>query len=314
MGKAFAGAQTGAGQSFYFTKRNQHRNTNMPKLNEVFSGNYLKAEDLKGRNVRVTIDKVIVKDFDDGKKIILTFHGKDKSLVCNKTNASIIQEVLGSDDTDDWEGQSVTLTTKKVEFKGDLVPAIRVLLEERPAPPPPKPATPPVDDDAAPDDIPFNMEAHDLLKNVLADQAASKQCFKCKHTKPLCEFYVHRQMADGHLNKCKECTKQDMARRYASPEGRAKVREYERARFRFASRKESLTKYQEARRRRSPEKYRARSAVNNAVRTGRLVRGCCQVCGAADTQAHHADYSQPLEIQWLCFKHHREIAHGQHVG
>ncbi len=129
----------------------------MPKLNEIFSGDYLKAEDLQGRNVRVRISQVTVKDFDDGKKLILHFENKDKCLVCNKTNASIIEEVIGSNDTDDWEGKSVTLTTKKVEFQGKLVPAIRVVLEEpqKPAPKPQPADQDGHDNDAAPDDIPF---------------------------------------------------------------------------------------------------------------------------------------------------------------
>ncbi len=107
----------------------------MAKLSEVFSGGLLKAEDILGKSVPVIISAAEIKQFDDGKKIILSFEGKDKQLVCNKTNASIIEEVLGSNDTDDWIGKKITLITRKVEFKGDLVPAIRVKLEEAPEKP-----------------------------------------------------------------------------------------------------------------------------------------------------------------------------------
>lgn len=57
----------------------------------------------------------------------------------------------------------------------------------------------------------------------------SKQCFKCLCEKPLSEFYKHPRMADGHLNKCKDCTKQDIhAHRHG--QGREKVLAYDRER------------------------------------------------------------------------------------
>lgn len=125
----------------------------MPNINDIFGGGFLKAEDLKGQSPTVTIERVEVKDFDDGKKLILHFAGKDKALVANKTNGNIIAEVLGSDDTDDWEGKRITLTVRKVEFKGELVPAIRVSLDP-PTTGKAKPVAPPPDD-AGDDSIPF---------------------------------------------------------------------------------------------------------------------------------------------------------------
>lgn len=45
------------------------------------------------------------------------------------------------------------------------------------------------------------------------------------------------------------------------------------------------------------------AALNDAVRSGRITRQACEVCGAP-AQAHHDDYAKPLEVRWLCTEHH----------
>jgi ribosomal protein S27AE len=37
-----------------------------------------------------------------------------------------------------------------------------------------------------------------------------------------------------------------------------------------------------------------------------LIKQPCEVCGNLKAQAHHDDYSKPLQVRWLCQKHHTE--------
>ena len=107
----------------------------MPKLSEVFASSLLKADDLQGKDVTVTIESVEVKAFDSkqsgGKenKLIIHFKGKDKALVCNKTNAKTISKLYG-DDTDAWLGKQIIIGPREVEFQGEMTWAIRVSLRK----------------------------------------------------------------------------------------------------------------------------------------------------------------------------------------
>jgi hypothetical protein len=61
-----------------------------------------------------------------------------------------------------------------------------------------------------------------------------------------------------------------------------------------------------------PEKVRAHWAVYKAVKKGKLIRKPCEVCGVERSQAHHHDYSKPLDVRWLCKKCH-EAEHHPHL-
>lgn len=60
-------------------------------------------------------------------------------------------------------------------------------------------------------------------------------------------------------------------------------------------------------RQRHREKYRAHTILNNALASGKIQKLPCSQCGNPNSQAHHEDYSQPLEVVWLCARHHSEL-------
>lgn len=147
-----------------------------------------------------------------------------------------------------------------------------------------------------------------------------KDCFKCKETKPLSEFYKHSGMSDGYLGKCKVCAKADV--KFNRLDKAEYYRAYDRKRYREDPvRRESLfdlknhpnraqwkAKGDANYKRKYPERYEARVMVGNAVRDGRLIRpDKCSKCGVECTpQAHHESYEPEhwLDVAWLCVKCH----------
>lgn len=57
---------------------------------------------------------------------------------------------------------------------------------------------------------------------------------------------------------------------------------------------------------RHPDRACARRKIRHEIEMGRIVRLPCEVCGEVKTHAHHDNYSQPLNVRWLCRKHHDE--------
>ena len=132
----------------------------------------------------------------------------------------------------------------------------------------------------------------------------SKECFKCKTVKPLDCFYKHNQMADGHLNKCKQCTKTDANNHRLN--NIEKVRAYDRKRGKIADRIKLNTEVNKQWRQQDLRRQKAHSAVSRAIKNGLLFRSPCQRCGNEKSLAHHEDYDHPLVVMWLCQPCHKQ--------
>jgi len=124
-------------------------------INDAFpSQQWLKAGDLQGRDVTVTISHVASEDVGDGSKPVVYFQDKEKGLVLNRTNGSTIADLHGIE-TNNWQGKQITLFPTQVDYRGQQVAAIRVRLTGAVAA---APATQPDMGSHAPDlesDIPF---------------------------------------------------------------------------------------------------------------------------------------------------------------
>lgn len=53
-------------------------------------------------------------------------------------------------------------------------------------------------------------------------------------------------------------------------------------------------------------KMESRKAVKIAIKKGALIQRPCEICGELKVDAHHDDYDRPLDVRWLCRKHHNE--------
>jgi hypothetical protein len=146
-----------------------------------------------------------------------------------------------------------------------------------------------------------------------------KKCFRCSELKDIGDFYTHPKMADGHLNKCKTCSKKDTA-------DRIKIKSFdldwvlkEKLRCRTKSNlcrksnpdckplpKEEKKKIQDRYFSKYPDRRKAHRAVSNAIRDGRMTKQKCEICGEMKAEAHHDDYSKSLDVRWLCVTHHNE--------
>ena len=127
----------------------------------------------------------------------------------------------------------------------------------------------------------------------------TKSCKGCGNLLPVDSFYRHNRMADGRLNFCVECVKRRINEHRA--ENLERIQQYDRRRASLPERQSHLVDLRR-RHRSDPVRARATGLTTYAIKTGRLVRPsqCSECLHQCKPEAHHDDYSKPLDVRWLC--------------
>lgn len=139
------------------------------------------------------------------------------------------------------------------------------------------------------------MKSHASICEKLNQNRETKKCITCGIEYPLSFYYKDHRNLDGLYNRCKKCHQR--ATNKFRIEHKELYRQYE------------VKYYEESgmgvyTRQKYYKQIKARQIINNALVAGTMVKYPCVVCNDIKSEAHHEDYDKPLEIWWLCKKHH----------
>lgn len=125
------------------------------KISQLFPSKFVKAADLNGKTVTLTIAKLVVEELGHGpdkeRKPVLYFQKATKGMVLNRTNAMTIAALYG-DESDEWEGKRISIYPTRIRAFGSMQDTIRVR-EEIPAQPRVQPAHMAIEEAAEIDDV-----------------------------------------------------------------------------------------------------------------------------------------------------------------
>lgn len=139
----------------------------------------------------------------------------------------------------------------------------------------------------------------------------TKTCKKCHRSLSILDFKKVPRCKDGRNTQCRDCVNAYKRAYYAKNATRLNQKQREKRRlgaWNEAPRdaKSALAKSQRWAER-NPEKRRALNSVQTAIRNGSLQKLSCFACGNEKTEAHHAAYSLPLAVSWLCRRCHTAL-------
>lgn len=130
----------------------------------------------------------------------------------------------------------------------------------------------------------------------------TKKCHKCDTEKEIKEFGKDKTKSTGVRSTCKECGK-----KYDSERRKTRKRKsYMKAFHSYYAKSGMATKVDRKYRKKYPRKHKAHKLVRVAIKNGSVTKQPCEICGELNTHAHHDNYNKPLEVRWLCCKHHND--------
>lgn len=165
--------------------------------------------------------------------------------------------------------------------------------------------------------IPSSIPVHTVLLSRLGDGVfevkMKLKCSRCKEDKDPKEFHRANSTKRSYSYYCKSC-KTKLSEVYnvnnrdiAREKRRAKLevcRGYWKKHYRNNKDKKKgrNKKWREA----NKHKIKAHRLLRKAMLNGDLLKEPCSRCNDPNAKAHHEDYSKPLDVIWLCSKHHSD--------
>lgn len=134
-----------------------------------------------------------------------------------------------------------------------------------------------------------------------------KLCKSCGTEKSDSDFHKRKASTDGLAAKCKSCQKEYDRERLRDPKRMQMRRDYQKTEKGKAAHAKAVNNWRD----KNQNKRAAHVIVGNAIRDGKLLKGKCEVCNCEKVNAHHDDYSKPMDVRWLCDIHHKDW-HNEH--
>ena len=144
----------------------------------------------------------------------------------------------------------------------------------------------------------------------MTETVALKKCHSCKKCLSTDLFYKNIAKPDGFNSSCRTCHKEWRKSHYRRNSVRvtAQNRKWERDHIDVTrSWRRSATKRAYIAKLKPLGLHVIYGMVYRALRDGVILKSPCRICGEAKVEAHHEDYSKPLDLLWYCRRHHTRL-------